>query len=116
MARMPHDFSTNMPSIIPLADFTSVVDFPRDKCRDLSFSEPREWLVTNGIGGYAFGTVAGLLTRSYQGLLTAALQPPLGRTLLLAKLDETVHYGTALFELATNRWAGGTISPAGFSN
>ena len=41
----------------------------------------REWLVTNGIGGFAMGTVPGVLTRRYHGLLIAALEPPLGRTL-----------------------------------
>ena len=49
--------------------------------------------MTNGIGGYAFGTIAGHQTRCYHGLLVAALQPPLGRTLLVAKLDETARYG-----------------------
>ena len=39
----------------------------------------REWLVTNGLGGYASGTVAGVVTRRYHGLLVAALPAPLGR-------------------------------------
>jgi predicted glycogen debranching enzyme len=94
--------------------FPAVVDFGRELCRDLGFSESREWLVTNGIGGYGFGTIAGLQARSYHGLLVAALQPPLGRTVLLAKLDETVRYGAGQFELATNRWMGGAVVPEGF--
>jgi glycogen debranching enzyme len=57
--------------------------FGRAICGDLPAAESREWLVTNGIGGYASGTVAGLLTRRYHGLLVAALQPPLGRTVLV---------------------------------
>ena len=65
-------------------------DFGREVCSHLAVAEEREWLVTNGIGGYASGTIAGLLTRRYHGLLVAALKPPLGRTLLLTKLDETV--------------------------
>jgi predicted glycogen debranching enzyme len=48
----------------------------------------REWLVTNGLGGYASGTVAGVLTRRYHGLLVAALPAPLGRTLMLSRLWE----------------------------
>jgi len=60
--------------------FPQVVDFGRDLCGDLPAAEAREWLVTNGLGGFASGTVAGLLTRRYHGLLVAALQPPLGRT------------------------------------
>jgi glycogen debranching enzyme len=51
----------------------------------------------------ASGTVAGLLTRRYHGLLVAALQPPLGRTLLLAKLDELVEYDGMRLRLTTNR-------------
>jgi predicted glycogen debranching enzyme len=96
--------------------FPSVVDFGRDICCDLTAAESREWLVTNGIGGYAFGTIAGLQTRCYHGLLVAALQPPLGRTLLVAKLDETVSYGSEEFALFTNRWADGTVSPEGYRN
>jgi len=90
------------------------VDFGRDVCGDLRAAESREWLVTNGIGGYALGTVAGLQTRCYHGLLVAALAPPLGRTLLLEKLDETARYGSQEFELFCNRWADGTLVPAGY--
>ncbi len=81
------------------------IDFGRDICGHLPLAEQREWLVTNGIGGYASGTVAGLLTRRYHGLLIAALQPPLGRTLLLTKLDETATYDGHTYPLFTNRWA-----------
>ncbi|WP_445637319.1 Glycogen debranching protein [Nostoc sp. DSM 114161] len=90
------------------------IEFGREICGNLDIAESREWLVTNGIGGYASGTVAGLLTRRYHGLLVAALQPPLGRTLLLAKLDETVLYGDRFYSLHTNRWADGTVSPHGY--
>jgi predicted glycogen debranching enzyme len=90
-----------------------MVEFGREICRRLEIAETREWLVTNGIGGYAMGTVAGLLTRRYHGLLIAALDPPLGRTLLLAKLDEDVKYGGQLLKLYTNRWADGTLETEG---
>jgi predicted glycogen debranching enzyme len=93
-----------------------VVDFGREICGDLRAAESREWLVTNGIGGYAFGTIAGHLTRCYHGLLIAALQPPLGRTLLVAKFDETARYRSEEFALFTNRWADGTVSPDGYRN
>jgi len=102
------------PSSNTVTGFPLVVDFGREICCDLAAAESREWLVTNSIGGYAFGTIPGLQTRSYHGLLVAALQPPLGRTLLLAKLDETVRYGAQQFDLATNRWATGTVAPEGF--
>ncbi len=86
----------------------------RDLCGHLATAEQREWLVTNGIGGYGCGTVAGLLTRHYHGLLVAALQPPLERTLLVTKLDETALYGGETYALATNRWADGSVSPRGY--
>jgi predicted glycogen debranching enzyme len=73
-----------------------------------------EWLVCNGIGGYASGTVAGQLTRRYHGYLVAALDPPLGRTLLLAKLDETAFYDGVSYPLFTNQWAGEIIDPDGY--
>jgi predicted glycogen debranching enzyme len=90
------------------------IDFGREICGDLDIAEQREWLVTNGIGGYAAGTMAGLLTRRYHGLLIAALEPPVTRTLLLAKLDETVVYGEQFYPLSTNRWQGEIIGPQGY--
>ncbi|MCA9207047.1 MAG: glycogen debranching enzyme N-terminal domain-containing protein, partial [Planctomycetales bacterium] len=50
----------------------------------------REWLVTNGLGGYASGTVSNVATRRYHGLLIAALPAPFGRTLMLAHLSEQI--------------------------
>lgn len=90
------------------------VDLGRDICGDLHAAERREWLVANGIGGFASGTIAGSLTRRYHGLLTAALKPPLGRTLVVAKLDEAVHYNGETFHIATNRWADGAVDPQGY--
>ncbi len=89
-------------------------DFGRDVCNQLPIAEKREWLVTNGIGGYAAGTLSGILTRRYHGLLVAALRPPLGRTLLLTKLDETVIVDREIYPLFTNRWASRVIDPNGF--
>ena len=90
--------------------------FGREVCGNLKIAESREWLVTNGIGGYASGSIAGLLTRRYHGLLIAALQPPVARTLLLAKLDEIVNYNGQFYDLYTNRWADGTVEPQGYLN
>ena len=69
-----------------------MLDFGRDITGEIATAESREWLCTNGIGGFASGTLAGSLARRYHGLLVAALAPPLGRTLLAAKLDESVTY------------------------
>ncbi|MBW4553555.1 MAG: amylo-alpha-1,6-glucosidase [Aphanocapsa sp. GSE-SYN-MK-11-07L] len=90
------------------------LQFGREICGDFNLAAGREWLVTNGIGGYASGTVAGVLTRRYHGLLVAALAPPLGRTLLLVKLDETAEYDRQTYPLSPNRWADGTVSPEGY--
>ncbi|MFN7254068.1 MAG: amylo-alpha-1,6-glucosidase [Microcystis sp.] len=90
--------------------------FGRDICNCLPVAEKREWLVTNGIGGFAAGTVAGLLTRCYHGLLIAALAPPTQRTLLVTKIDESVQYNQKIYHLASNRWLGATIEPQGYIN
>ncbi len=95
------------------------LDFGREVCGDLATATRREWLVTNGIGGFASGTLANALARRYHGLLVAALQPPLGRTLLLAKLDETAEYDGVypdsgrLTPLYVNRWEDGTVEGNG---
>ena len=91
-----------------------MLDVGRAITGDLAAAERREWLCTNGIGGFASGTVAGTLTRRYHGLLVAALKPPLGRTLLVAKVEERVEYGGAIHELSVNRWVDGAIAPAGY--
>jgi predicted glycogen debranching enzyme len=75
----------------------------------------REWLVTNGLGGFACGTVAQANTRRYHGLLIAALAPPVERTLMVAKLDVAVRYQDNYFELACNEYADGTLAPRGFT-
>jgi len=92
------------------------IQFGREICGDLAASGSREWLVTNGIGGFASGTVAGSAARRYHGLLIAALAPPLGRTQLVAAMDETVHYSETRFSLATHCWASGGVDPEGFLN
>ncbi len=92
----------------------ALLDWGREICGRLEIAERREWLCTNGLGGFASGTVAGLCTRRYHGLLTAALAPPVGRTLLVTKLDEQVDYAGSRWELATDRWADGTVAPRGY--
>src|SRR5918992_2875576 len=53
----------------------------------------REWLVTNGLGGYASGTLLNVMTRRYHGLLVAALRNPIGRTVMLNHLVERIVLG-----------------------
>jgi predicted glycogen debranching enzyme len=94
----------------------AAVSFGRETCGSLEQAEQREWLVTNGIGGFASGTVSGNLTRRYHGLLFAALHPPVGRTQMVAKFDETARYNGADYPLATNRWVSGAVEPKGYLN
>jgi predicted glycogen debranching enzyme len=90
------------------------MDFGRDICGNIPDAQKREWLVTNGIGGYAMGTIAGSLTRRYHGLLIAALRQPLGRKLLVTKLDETIHYDGSEYRIYHNHWRDGTEEPNGY--
>jgi predicted glycogen debranching enzyme len=70
--------------------------------------------VTNGLGGFACGTVAGANTRRYHGFLMATLSPPVERTLLVAKIELSVHYLGVETDLSANEFAGGAISGQGF--
>ena len=72
-----------------------------------------EWLETNGLGGYASSTVSGANSRRYHGLLVAAMNPPVGRTVVLSKLDETLVLGDQRIELGANQYPG-TVHPQGF--
>src|SRR5579884_1853045 len=85
-------------------------------CGDLQQILDREWLVTNGIGGYASGSLPGATTRSYHGLLVAALHPPVERTVLVAKFDEeiTMPDGQVL-KLGTTEYPGGVLNPGGYT-
>src|SRR5207237_2734964 len=98
----------------PVAARLTAIEFGREICSSLEIAEQREWLVTNGIGGYASGTISGNLTRRYHGLLVAALHPPVARTQLVAKLDEAVRYAGIEYALATNRWLSGAVEPRGY--
>jgi predicted glycogen debranching enzyme len=73
-------------------------------------------LVTNGLGGYACGTVAGANTRRYHAFLMASLAPPVARTLMVAKVDVSVEYLGTQTELGANEFTDGTIAPQGFKH
>ncbi len=96
-------------SVVPVS-----IELGRDALGSFDQTSEREWLCTNGLGGFAAGTVSLLNTRRYHGLLFAALRPPVDRVALVAKLDVTVGYGDNSWQLATNEYADGTISPTGY--
>lgn len=83
---------------------------------DYQSGRTKEWLITNGLGGYASSTLIGANTRKYHGLLVAALQPPSGRRLLVSKLEESVTVDGVSYELSANRWLDGTIHPTGYEH
>lgn len=74
----------------------------------------REWLVSNGLGGYSSGTVSGAVTRRYHGLLTAALAAPLGRTVMWSHISEIFHFGEGeSISLGAEERAGGQLDLKG---
>ena len=89
-----------------------MIQFDQSVCRNLDVSTRREWLETNGIGGFASSTIVGLNTRRYHGLLVAATKPPVGRMVLLSKMEETLVVGGRRFDLSCNRYPG-AIHPQG---
>lgn len=73
-----------------------------------------EWLLTNGLGSFACGTVCDAKTRTYHGWLISALDPPGDRRLLFSHLDATLTVGDQNFSLSTNFWGGGILDPLGY--
>ena len=90
-----------------------MISFDRDICTDLNAGLAREWLETDGLGGFASSTLAGINTRRYHGLLVAATHPPVGRRVLLSRLEERVRYGAEPVALSTNLYSG-TVHPEGY--
>lgn len=90
-----------------------MIEFDSHILNDLNQSTSREWLETNGIGGFAAGTLGGVNTRRYHGLLVAAIVPPATRAVLLSKLEETVTIDNQTFELSANAYPN-AIHPQGF--
>jgi len=90
-----------------------MIRFGKDVCGDPALALSREWLETNGLGGFASSTIIGLNTRRYHGLLVAAAQPPVDRLVLLSKIDETIVQGGVELDLGANQYPG-TIYPVGY--
>lgn len=90
-----------------------MINFDSKICANFGAASSREWLETNGIGGFASGTVSGANTRRYHGLLTAATRPPLGRVTMLSKFEETLIVGGERFELSANQYPS-AVYPQGF--
>ncbi|HYN97728.1 MAG TPA: glycogen debranching enzyme N-terminal domain-containing protein, partial [Pilimelia sp.] len=91
------------------------IRFGPQTCGDLAEGTTREWLVPDGLGGYAMGTVSGLRTRRYHGLLMVAGDTPAARHLAVASLDPVVTLPSgAQVALGSHEWSDGTVHPRGF--
>jgi glycogen debranching enzyme len=83
------------------------------QCQNIELSTRREWLLTNGIGGFAMGTAAGINTRRYHAGLVAATHAPAGRTVLLPAVDAFVQTDANPIGISANQYPG-AIYPEGF--
>ncbi|MBD2566772.1 amylo-alpha-1,6-glucosidase [Anabaena lutea] len=77
--------------------------------------DTREWLLTNGLGSFASGTISDVRTRTYHGWLFAATNPPAGRKLLLSHLEASLEIPGKVIALGTNFWGSGQIEPKGYT-
>lgn len=89
--------------------------FTEFQCRSFEFATSREWMLANGLGGYAMGTISGINSRRYHGHLIAAIQPPAERMLLLAGIEASVQADGAPVFLSSNQYSG-AVFPEGYLN
>lgn len=90
------------------------ISFNRETFSHFEDAIQKEWIITNGLGGYASSTALGINTRKYHGLLVATLHPPGDRRVLLSKLDEEISIGRNTYPLYSNEFQD-RIHPQGYS-
>ncbi|GMQ87515.1 MAG: amylo-alpha-1,6-glucosidase [Gammaproteobacteria bacterium] len=90
-----------------------MIRFGRAICGDLEQAERREWWLSNGLGGYAAGTIAGSLTRRYHGLLITPLNSSLDRQLFFARAEPVLEINGQHYPLSCNHWQSGATAPRG---
>jgi predicted glycogen debranching enzyme len=88
---------------------TPTISLNRERLSSFESAIQKEWIVTNGLGGYASSTVLGINTRKYHGLLVAAFHPPRNRVVCLEKLDEEVSIGNDTYQLGANEFQDGVF-------
>ena len=94
-----------------------VIRFGKAAFGDFQAASSREWLETNGLGGYASSTIIGTNTRRYHGLLVAAAGPSLARMVILSNLEETlILKDGSRYNLSCNNYPGGIIHPEGYKD
>jgi predicted glycogen debranching enzyme len=92
-----------------------VIAFDKEICTDFETALSKEWLETNGLGGFASSTVISCNTRRYHGLLVAATHPPVGRMMMVNGLEEWVLYEDTRYFLSCHQYPG-VIHPRGYQN
>jgi predicted glycogen debranching enzyme len=90
-----------------------MIEIGTEICTNFEAASSREWLETNGIGGFASSTISGANSRRYHALLTAATRPPLGRVAMLSKFEETLIIDGETFELSANQYPN-AVHPQGY--
>ncbi|MEP6902877.1 MAG: amylo-alpha-1,6-glucosidase [Actinomycetota bacterium] len=90
-----------------------MIKFDSEICTNFESAHQREWLETNGIGGFASATISGANSRRYHAILIAATKPPLGRITMLSKFEETLTIGEKSYELSANQYPN-SVYPQGF--
>lgn len=90
-----------------------MIAFDQETCSDLEAALSKEWLETNGLGGYASSTLPSCNTRRYHGLLVVATRPPLGRMVLVNLLEDWVVLGDSRYDLACHQYPN-VIHPQGY--
>jgi predicted glycogen debranching enzyme len=90
-----------------------MIQFDQSICGNPATALGREWLETNGLGGFASSTITGLNTRRYHGLLVAATKPPVGRIVMLSKFEETLIVDGRRYDLSSNQYKG-VVHPQGY--
>ena len=90
-----------------------ITTIPQEQLLDYTNSQHLEWLETNGLGGYSSGSVIGINTRKYHGLFVAAQHPPVGRVMMVNKLEEELVANNSSYEFSSNQYPG-VIAPKGF--
>src|SRR4051794_34414602 len=84
-----------------------------DICSSLEEGGRREWLETNGLGGFAASSLIGMNTRRYHGLLVAAWRPPTGRLVMLSRFEEILFIDGQKYDLSANQYPG-AVQPEGY--
>ena len=93
-----------------------MIAIDQNACGNFEVIKSKEWLITNAIGGYASSTVSGMNSRRYHGLLVAATTPPIGRLVMLSKLEEALIIDGERIELSTNIYGDDVVHPSGFNH